>query len=116
MACSVSDICMPVDVSTLHFIAVRCTMQPRRGRGQTQLGLGVIMLASQLLNVGLDRIPPATLATIAAQVCHGGLQSNRSQLGCKNLVQYDFFPVLLFTLLEHVFLLVWQKSLSNNTN
>ncbi|XP_037089671.1 rhomboid-related protein 4-like [Pollicipes pollicipes] len=42
-------------------------MQPRR-RGQSQLGLGVIMLASQLLNVGLDRIPPVTLATIAAQV------------------------------------------------
>ncbi|KAF0293771.1 Rhomboid-related protein 4 [Amphibalanus amphitrite] len=43
-------------------------MQPRRGRGQSQVGLGVIMLASQLLNVGLDRIPPVTLATIAAQV------------------------------------------------
>ena len=51
-------------------IAGRSTMQPRRGRGQTQLGLGVMMLASQLLNVGLDRIPPVTLATIAAQVRH----------------------------------------------
>ena len=45
-------------------------MQPRRGRGQAQMGLGVMMLASQLLNVGLDRIPPVTLATIAAQVSH----------------------------------------------
>jgi len=39
----------------------------RQRRGQTQLGIGVMMLASQLLNVGLDRIPPVTLATIVGQ-------------------------------------------------
>ena len=32
-------------------------------------GLGLLLLANQLFNVGFDRIPPVTLAAIALQVC-----------------------------------------------
>lgn len=40
-------------------------MYPRR---HTREGFGLMLLAYQIFNVGIDSIPPVTLATIAAQV------------------------------------------------
>lgn len=40
-------------------------MQRRRNRG---LELGVVLLLSEIMNVGFDQIPPVTLCTIAGQV------------------------------------------------
>jgi hypothetical protein len=40
-------------------------MQRRRNRG---LELGVVLLITEIMNVGFDQIPPVTLCTIAGQV------------------------------------------------
>ncbi len=63
--------CGKPKASLLHHSICRATnceaMFRNRGRRRTE-GLGLLLLGGQLMRVGLDRIPPATLGTIAVNV------------------------------------------------